>query len=165
MTEESSTDWFIAKARSAAGYRRNILNNEERSKTTVFTGRMYFFHYSPKYKATLPIYDRFPLVFPIERSGNSFLGINIHYLSLGARKYFLDEVNAYRNNNKYDETTKLRLSYKIIKNSRVGSLIPNCIKRYLYTHVRSPFIEIISSEWDKVADLPIELFITNKRGI
>jgi hypothetical protein len=33
------------------------------------------------------------------------------------------------------------------------------VKRYLYGHVRSRFIEIPATEWDKAAQLSLELFI------
>ena len=63
--EKEATDWFIGKARSAAGYRKNIVKNDERGRDGAVIGKMYFFIYDPKHKDTLPMYDRFPLVFPI----------------------------------------------------------------------------------------------------
>ena len=38
------------------------------------------FFYDPKYKKTLPYYDTFPLVLPLERIPGGFAGINFHYL-------------------------------------------------------------------------------------
>ena len=43
-------------------------------------GRLNMFFYDPKYKKTLPYYDTFPLVLPIERIPGGFAGINFHYL-------------------------------------------------------------------------------------
>ena len=48
-------DWFIGKARSAAGYRKNILGNDQRAADSTIIGKMYFFKYDPKMKKTLPI--------------------------------------------------------------------------------------------------------------
>ena len=40
--------------------------------------RLHFFRYDPKLKATLPYYDMFPLVMPIQSAPGGFLGINFH---------------------------------------------------------------------------------------
>lgn len=161
MADQSPKDWFIGKARTAAGYRKNIIDNEERSRISVFTGRMYFFYYLPKGRATLPMYDKFPMVFPIERRGDGFIGLNLHYLQGDSRAAFLERMKIYRNNDKYDESTKLRISYQILKHSRANSAMKQCIKKYLFTHVLSPFIEINADEWDKVLHLPVDWFVTN----
>ena len=107
-----ATGGVAAKARMAATWFRSII---ERAKTvlarenvfqTVITkaaeegtltgrmslGRMYFFVYNPKHKATLPYYDMFPLVLPVERYSNGFLGINFHYLAPKDRAFLLDEI-------------------------------------------------------------------------
>ena len=34
-----------------------------------------------------------------------------------------------------------------------------CIKRYLFGHVRSKFIEIPASEWDMAIFMPVESFV------
>jgi len=156
------SNWFIGKARSAAGYRRNIVNNTERSRGNTVIGKMYFFFYDPKMKKTLPIYDKFPLVLPIERYGDGFLGLNLHYLSQGQRKALLSKLSEYSNNKKYNETTKLRLSYDLLKSTTVMGLAQPCIKRYLFSHVRSRFIEVTANEWDNAIDLPVEFFVTKK---
>jgi hypothetical protein len=157
--EKESVDWFIGKARTAAGYRRNIVDNVEHSRSVTAIGRMYFFFYDPKHKKTLPIYDRFPLVFPIERYGDGFLGLNLHYLDQGNRAGLLNRLSDYKNNKKYDETTKLRLSYDLLASTKVMRLAQPCIKRYLFGHVRSQFTEIPAGEWEKAIALPVELFV------
>lgn len=162
--EKDAVDWFIGKARSSAGYRRNILNNNpSRERGSVVSGRMYFFHYDPKHKLTLPMYDRFPLVFPMEPKKGGFLGLNVHYLSPGQRSGLLGGLMKFGNNNKLNETTKLNINYSSVMNvSAVAGLAKDCVKRYLYGYVRSPFIEITANEWDKVIALPTELFITRR---
>lgn len=161
-TTEEVNNWFIGKARSAAGYRRNIVNNQDRTRGTTVIGKMYFFYYDPKHKNTLPMYDRFPLVFPIERYADGFLGINLHYLSMGERTALLSKLQTYRSNNKMNETTKLRLSYDLLQSTRsLASATRPCIKRYLFSHVRSPFVEVAANEWDMAAQLPVAVWIQN----
>ena len=60
--EQEAVDWFIGRARSEAGYRKNILSNDQRAQDDTVIGKLYFFKYDPKLKKTLPIYDIYPLV-------------------------------------------------------------------------------------------------------
>jgi len=159
--EKEAVDWFVGKARTAAGYRRNIINNNERSRDGTFVGKMYFFYYDPKHKKTLPIYDRFPLVFPIEPYPDGFLGLNLHYLDGGQRGALLNQLTSFRTNSRFDEKTRLRLSYDLLSNTKkLASLSRPCIKRYLFTQVRSKFIEITANEWENAIALPVQMFVT-----
>ena len=160
--DKEAVDWFIGKARSAGGYRKNIVNNTERSRGDTVTGKMYFFFYDAKHKATLPTWDRFPLVLPIERYGDGFLGLNLHYLDQGSRAALLDQLRKYSNNKKFNETTRLRLSYDLLQGTKAARLAQPCIKRYLYTQVRSSFIEVTADEWDKAIALPVQMFVTKR---
>jgi hypothetical protein len=152
--------WFTGKATTAAGYRNKIMSNQDRKKDHAVIGKMYFFWYDPKHKNKLPIYDRFPLVFPIERYPDGFLGLNMHYLSFGERKYLLDQLMQFRSNSKMDETTKLRMTYDLLARSKkIASASRPCIKRYLFTQVRSSFVEITADEWDKALELPVAVWV------
>lgn len=160
-TEKDAVDWYIGKARSASGYRRNMFENSpNRERSGTIQGKMYFFSYDPKHKTRLPMYDRFPLVFPIDPKPGGFLGLNLHYLSADERSALLGNMIRFANNKKMDKTTKLNVTYDLVKNIRsISSLARPCVKHYLYGHVRSPFIEITADEWDKVVALPLELFV------
>ena len=62
-------------------------------------------------------------------------------------------------NKSYNESTKLRLNYEYLsKASKAFEAMP-CIKRYLYNHIDSRFLEIAADEWDIAALLPMESFI------
>lgn len=161
-TSKDTSDWFIGKARTAAGYRRNIVSNSERGRSNAVTGRMYFFFYDAKTKDKLPMWDKFPLVLPIERYGNGFLGLNLHYLDVGSRQALLGQLLKYKNNNKMNETTKLRLSYDLLQGTKASKLAEPCIKRYLFSQVRSQFIEVTADEWDKAIQLPVQQFVYKK---
>ena len=152
--------WFTGKATSAVGYRKKIMSNQDRKRDTAVIGKMYFFWYDPKHKDKLPIYDRFPLVFPIERYPDGFLGLNMHYLSFSERKYLLDQLMKFRTNTKMNETTKLRLTYDLLASTKkINTTMRPCIKRYLFTQVRSQFVEITADEWDKALELPVAVWV------
>ena len=158
--QKDAVDWWIGKARSAAGYRRNILNNADRAKGSTVIGKMFFFEYDPKHKNKLPIYDRFPLVFPIERYSDGFLGLNLHYLDISERVAILGKLSQFASAKNMTERSRLRLSYDLLSRTKYISSLAPCIKRYLSGHVRSDFIEITPSEWEKVVQLPVQVFIT-----
>jgi hypothetical protein len=160
---EKAVEWFYGRARSASGYRKNIANNTERARDGVVIGKMFFFYYDPKTKDKLPIYDRFPLVFPIERYADGFLGLNLHYLSQNERSALLGQLMEYKTNSRMDERTRLRLSYDLLSSTkRMASAIRPCIKRYLFSHVRGRFIEVTSNEWQQAINLPVQLFVVRK---
>lgn len=157
------SDWFSGKAKSAAGYRNAIVKSTDRSRSTTAIGKLYFFYYDPKTKAKLPIYDRFPMVFPIEKYSDGFLGLNLHYLRGSEREALLNKLMEYKSSVKLTETTRLRMTYDLLASTKkLASAARPCIKRYLFTHVRSSFIEVPSTEWDKAIQLPVELFVTKK---
>jgi hypothetical protein len=63
------------------------------------------------------------------------------------------------NNSKFDETTRLKISYEFLKRaSKIFEAQP-CIKRYLFNHIDSRFLEITADEWDIAALLPAENFV------
>lgn len=158
------SNWFTDKVRSAAGVRKNIMNNHSRSSDVASIGKMYFFWYDPKHKDKLPTYDRFPLVFPIEPYEDGFLGLNLHYLSFAERTAILSGLSKFANDRTLSPGTRLNLSYSLLSSTKnVSSLMRPCIKRYLFSHVRSRFIEINADEWDKAAQLGVEVFVTNPR--
>jgi len=162
-TDKELVDWLRGKATTAAGFRRKILTNTDRSKDTTVIGRMFFFKYDPKWKDILPIYDKFPMVFPIESYSDGFLGLNLHYLDQGQRMYLINQLAKFASNKKLTPTTRLKLSYDLLQTTKIlNSLARPCIKRYLYTQVRSKFIEIEPSEWEIAAQLPVEMFVTKR---
>lgn len=163
-TDTELISWMHGKARTAAGFRRNILkNNPNRSRDNTVIGRLYFFAYDPKWKDILPMYDKFPMVFPIERYPDGFLGLNLHYLDYGERVYLLGLLSSYASNKMMTPTTRLKLSYDLLSRSKtLASHMKPCIKRYLFQHVRSRFIEITPDEWDMAMELPVEQFVYKK---
>lgn len=141
--------------------RSNILNDASRVSARAFIGKMYFYHYDPKYKETLPQWDRFPLVIPMDVYSDGFLGLNLHYLDPYSRLVLLDRLHDFINNDKYDDTTKFRLSYDLLSKSRRYRLIQPCIKRYLFSHIQSSMIYIEPDNWETAIFLPVEKMVYN----
>jgi len=129
---------------------------------TPAIGKMYMFTYDPKFKDVLPFYDMYPLVFPISFNNNGFLGLNLHYLPPLLRAKLMDSLYSIANNNKYNKSMKLMISYDILKNaSNTFSSFENCIKRYLFGHVKSSFHYVNPIDWDKAVMLPLQRWVVN----
>lgn len=161
---EAARNWLFSKLGEfrIPSNRSNILNDASRISPKAFIGRMYMYKYDPKFKEVLPIWDKFPLVIPIEMYSDGFLGLNLHYLDPFNRLALLDRLQDFINNDKYDDTTRLNLTYDLLSKSRRYRLIQPCIKRYLLSHIRSPLIYIEPDHWETAIFLPTQKFIQKR---
>ena len=168
------TNSVTAKARAAGDWFRSIVNrtkgqfSDETPKTILsrsdslvsksVLGKMYFYSYDPKWKDDLPWYDTFPLVFPIERYPDGFLGLNFHYLAPKHRAILMDQLKMFANNKKYDETTKLKLTYDMLKGFTKIKRARPTVHRYLTSKVKSQYVLVNADEWEVALFLPVERF-------
>lgn len=157
--QDDSVKWFQDQARKTKVKPSELMRQDKtRLKNNLRIGDMGFFFYDPKHKKTLPYYDTFPLVLKIEDYEDGFLGLNFHYLPYVLRAKLMDALFSVTNNKKYDESTKLLISYDILKSAAKFSLYKPCVKRYLTNHVRSRFLKIYANEWDMALFLPVHNF-------
>lgn len=163
--QKNSADWFRNLALQVNKVNTDqLINTSEPFKRIVkisetSIGKMYMFTYDPKLKTKLPYYDIYPLIFPIEYYNDGFLGLNFHYLPPLARAALMDSLYELINNDKQNKTTKLQISYKILKNAAQAEYIKPCIKRYLFNHVKSNFLYIAPDEWNIALMLPTQKFV------
>ncbi len=160
----AARSWLSSKVSSLKlpTNRSNVLNDPKRLSAKTFIGRMYFFHYDAKYKDILPVWDKFPLVIPIEIYSDGFLGLNLHYLDPYSRLALLDRLQDFINNDKYDDTTRMNLSYDLLSSSRRYKLIEGCVKRYLSSHIRSSIVYIEPDNWETAIFLPTAKMVYKK---
>ena len=155
----ASRAWLRAKVKDLKPTSSALMRDRDRLKNTSMIGRMYFYFYDPKTKDSMPYYDQFPLVIPIEKYNDGFLGLNLHYIHPKHRMVLLDKLSDTLSNDDYDEKTKLKINYRYLAAaSRIFEANP-CIKRYLFTQIQSRFLEITADEWDIAAMLPVESFV------
>ena len=146
---------LMSKITSGQAIRRT---EESRKVDDMELGYMYAFSYDPKFKKTLPYYDVFPLIFPVEFQNDGFLGINFHYLPPVLRARLMDALYPNLTNKKYDDTTRMRISYDILQSASKYRFFKPTLKKYLRTQLRSQFLEIHVNEWDIALFLPTESF-------
>ena len=150
-----STQWYRDKIKEFGQPGAMDLIRDGKRNNKPFYGRLNMFFYDPKFKKTLPYYDTFPLVLPLERYDDGFLGINLHYLPMKLRIKLLDRLVDYSNNTKFDESTRLAVDYSKLKNIK---LIKPTLKRYLAGHVKSAFRRIDGDEFTVATLLPVQRF-------
>jgi len=161
---EEALSWFRVNVRkttrsvSSQRLMREEKDNLVNSWTNVGIGKIYFVQYDPKHKDTLPYYDMFPVIIPIERYKDGILGLNLHYLPPILRVKLMDALYDTLNNDKMDESTKMKVNYQILKKASKYSLFKPCIKRYLGNHFRSRFVRVPPDNWSPAVFLPVENF-------
>jgi hypothetical protein len=158
--EQQSRTWYRDTANKFRTVNeRNLMKGDtDRLRSQPKIGHMYMFYYDAKHKETLPYFDRFPMIFPYKKVRGGFMGINLHYLPHILRAKLMDSLYDISSNDKYDETTKLRMSYNILSSASKYKWFKPCIKHYLTTQVRSRFLYVYPAEWDIALFLPLERF-------
>ena len=150
-----SINWYRNKIREFGKPRPLELIRDGRRTARPSAFNLNMFVYDPKYKKTLPYYDTFPLVLPLERYSDGFLGLNFHYLPIPLRIRLLDRIVDYSNNTKFDETTKIVANYSKLKGI---NLVKPTIHRYLAGHTKSQFRRIDADEFTVATLLPVQRF-------
>ena len=160
---KASMAWFRAQVAGIKVSRAGLISQgPTRTRRTV--GSMYHFQYDPKLKKTLPYYDRFPLCIPVKGAKGGFHGLNLHYLHPVVRARFLDALMDFANNDKYNRSTKMMLSYQLLKGTSNLKEFKPCFKHYLNEHIRSQFLLIEPADWEIAIFLPTESFRKETRS-
>jgi hypothetical protein len=161
---EKARVWFREQLRTLGGSinRKTLLNDPELRRTqTPKWGYMYMFVYDPKFKDTLPYYDRFPMSIMVEpdENGTGFYGINLHYLHPMTRAAFLDRLfDTLGKENEPEEKTRLRIRYDLISKAKRFREFKPCFKHYLFDHIKSRIAKVNPVDWETAVFLPTEHF-------
>lgn len=120
----------------------DIINDESslpvktlKSPRQIKLGSMLLFGYDPKWKKELPFYDILPIVIPIAKYGDRFLGWNIHYCPFTWRVSLAKELMKRI-------SWRKRLTYADVKDAFESARTPlgflqMTVRCYLYSHIRS----------------------------
>ena len=150
-----STQWYREKIKEFGEPKAQKLIRDGKRGASPFYGKLNMFFYNPKHAKTLPYYDTFPLVLPLEKYSDGFLGINLHYLSIPLRLRLLDNLVDFSSNTNFDESTILRVSYDRVKGIRE---VKPTLHRYLAGQVQSQFRRIDADEFTIATLLPVQRF-------
>ena len=151
--------WFKEEFKSLGDKPGGTTSDLRQRNGQIDIGKMAFFVYDPKHKKTLDYYDRYPLIIVIDIYKDGWLGINLHYLPPALRATLLGRLMEVINNVKFDQTTKLKLSYQILNAASKYKYFRPCIHRYLSNHVKSKINIIRPKKWPHAILLPSAKFV------
>lgn len=163
MTKQSR-NWYMKAAKNInkeydIDRNKNVMVDFLQSKSAKkFTGKLYLYQYNPKHKKTLPYYDRFPMTMIVDIYKDGWTGINFHYLPIGIRFKLFDQLLTLSSNTAYDETTRIKITYAMLKNMQRFKWAKPAFKRYLTSHVKSKMRLVPANEWQIALVLPIADF-------
>ena len=150
---DMSTRWYRDQIRAIVPAKlptSNLITSIRRGENSIrpMYGGINLYWYDAKLKESLPYWDAFPLVVPIKKYANGFLGINFHYLSIPLRLKLLERIDPY-----LIENTKIGW-HKVSRNRYAQP----CVKRYLAKHVQSRFLKIDRENYATMCMLPVHKF-------
>ena len=147
---KEATDWFATNVAKLGkiGPGKMLKDEGLRTQAQASPGDMVMYTYDPKLKATLPYYDTFPLTIVVGPAKGGFYGINLHYLPPKVRAIFLDKLNDITNNQKFDKTTRFKVTYKLLQSTANYKYFKPCFKHYLTKNVTSNIMKVNAAEWN-----------------
>ena len=152
---KESLEWFSNRVEDMSVNRNTLMRDDSLKRTEAeIVGSMNMFFYDPKTKDTLPYYDRFPLVVIVGQAKDGFYGLNLHYLPMNLRAMLLDALLDNLTNEKYDTSTRFRLTYNLLQSTARLRYFKPCFKHYLSSNVKGNFARVPSTEWEIATFLP-----------
>ena len=141
-----SINWYKKKVADLSNRisAARLMRDNKLKKAPSFN-KLHFFRYDPKLKATLPYYDTFPLVMPIQSAKGGFLGINFHYLPIPLRMKLLETL----------DRRNFTGNYSKLKNIRE---VKPTIKHYLKRQFVSGFLELEEDDYAPAIFMPVAQF-------
>ena len=138
ISPKKATDWLWDSAISKIGSNatgNKILGENPANLFNQITpdliGRMVFFKYDPKHKKTLPYYDLFPVIYVVDMAPGGYYGLNLHYVDPLHRVKLMDALWTTASNKKWDDSTRLKISYGILKSASKFKWFRPAFKHYL----------------------------------
>lgn len=159
---QKSLDWFRKYIPRAHNKIRipQVLRDRDMWKNKMSLGKMYFFEYDAKHKKTLPIWDRYPLIFPFasytaKDGAKIIIGLNMHYLSPAHRMVAFSALLKLRTESRYRKSTRLQMEWTVLKSMSESKFFENSVHAYRMDHVKSIFVEVPSQSWEMMLFLPL----------
>ena len=152
-TGPKSYDWYKKQVNAMTTPGARSLINQGKATIRPKYGVMNLFGYDPKLKATLPLYDKFPLIFPLEPAKGGFYGINFHYLRPLERVAFLRQLSKFTSDKNFDRKTRYQIG------NLSGKYFKRTIKHYLFSQVRTSFLNVMPDEMAVAIFLPVARFM------
>lgn len=157
LRTQNSLNWFYTYIKkNFSKVHMSQIKNDGVYVSYPKVGQLVTYRYDPKHKATLPIYDTFPLVLITSVEGYAWRGINLHYVPPRIRMWMLMEL-ARIADAQMTENQRLKVTYNTVRSflKSVGY-----IKMYLADHLYSPILNLDYYSWEMVAFLPTQRWVS-----
>jgi hypothetical protein len=146
---KEASDWFAKNVKKLGKLGPSILGDDGlRKQAGASPGDMVMYTYNPKLKKTLPYYDTFPLAIVVGPAKGGFHAINLHYLPPKVRAIFLDKLGDVASNQKFNATTRFKITYKLLMATKNYKYFKPCFKHYLTANVTSNIMKVNAAEWN-----------------
>ena len=153
---QKSATWYRTQVNKiASGTTAGQLFRAGKLNGRPSVGRLNLFGYNPKLRKTLPYYDIFPLVLPLEPISGGFMGMNFHYLPPLLRFKLLEKMQATASDQRFNKNTRFEVAYDDVKGIK---MVKPTIKKYLYSHVQTGFLRVNADEAAIAIMLPVQRF-------
>ena len=167
-----SLDWFrkyVGRSFNKIGTGA-MFRDRKTWKQDMTLGKMYFFEYDAKHKDTLPVWDRYPLIFPFSaykaKDGMTIvIGLNMHYLPPALRMVAFKALLKYKTEKRYRKSTKLNFEWQLIMALAESKYFKHAVHAYRMDHVKSVFVEIPAQGWELALFLPTARWVGDKSAL
>ena len=156
-----SYKWYVNKINNLKNPRalsNQIKREPDRNTNRFLLGGLYCFYYSAKTADRLEYWDAFPLVMPLQRFNDGFLGLNLHYLPPKIRAGFMDKLLDRAITDDDNNPVRVRITYEILNATTRFKEFRPCLKRYSYNHIASRMLKVQPNEWETAVFLPTHQF-------
>jgi len=131
------------------------------TRQAMVPGRIMLYEYKA-ITPNLPYFDKWPLILVIDawtnKGKNYFSGLNFHYLPVEMRYPLLIKLMEYKNNKRYDETTRLKVTYDLLKSASNMKEFRPAYKHYRLDAVKSKFRQVEVKYAEIAMALPLARF-------
>lgn len=160
--------WFQRRISKDMNPNRDALINQNIYKKrtgneNVIPGRLYYFKYQAEIAGNkeIGLYDQYPMVFMFNSIKNKegkrvLYGINVHYLLPVQRYNLFMKLMTLKNKVGYDDKTKLKLQWDLIKAVAGTKIAERSVHAYRLDRFLSRLIEIHPIDWAQATFLQLQ---------
>lgn len=127
-------------------------------------GSLFTYEYDAINKDTLPVWDRYPMMFVFNiwrsKAGNQIVsGLNLHFLPPKLRLAAFRALITTRSRQRYDRSTKLKISWEVLQTLANHDLFQHCVRNYRVDHLVTVAVKIPPESWELALWLPTQRFV------
>lgn len=160
--DEKIKNYFAGKDDPEIYGKQNYNGISVRSFSTIFVGKLIYFHYLAKYRNILNYWDKYPLALIYKQDRTHLYGLNFHYVPPDIRFTILESlVNSVQflpNDRAY-----FKLTYQKMSQLSTIKFIKPCVKTYIFKNMTPPRV-VKPQYWFNAIYLPNAQWVIRNYG-